>query len=156
MPFDGAILCKEEVMSASGHLKSFFDEFVNCLNCNLRIKRELVTSFDVNNDPFFTCLNCNKSNPFLVKRFNLMFKTDQSALENKQQSLYLRPETAPGMIINYKKISHLLGKKLPFGLAQVGKSFRNEVAFGNFTFRIKEFEQMEVEFFFHPQLDNID
>jgi glycyl-tRNA synthetase len=154
-PFSSAILTKEEVVAASGHLENFFDEMVTCQNCNFRFRIDIISlnnQGDKNN--FFNCLNCKSTSLYKPTRFNLMFKTTQSANEQKKTFLYLRPETAQGIIINFSNIKRFLHKKLPFGIAQVGKSFRNEIAFSNGIFRIKEFQQMELEFFYDPKSDS--
>src|SRR3712207_3984108 len=99
------------------------------------------------------CPNCQKQNFTGIRRFNLMFKTFQGVTEDSKAEIYLRPETAQGIFVNFKNIARTSRKKVPFGIAQVGKSFRNEITPGNFTFRTREFEQMELEFFCKPGED---
>jgi glycyl-tRNA synthetase len=144
---DAAILMHPKVWEASGHVESFFDIYLDCLNCRKRIKVD---------DPALkkgtnTCPYCGKSGLTEPREFNLMFKTPFGAVEDKAPMVYLRPETAQGMFVNFINILDTKHPKLPFGLAQIGKAFRNEVTPGNFTFRTREFEQMEIEYFVHPK-----
>ncbi|MFA5311290.1 MAG: glycine--tRNA ligase, partial [Candidatus Omnitrophota bacterium] len=139
---DAAILMHPKVWEASGHVKNFFDLKSDCLSCRKRFKTE-------NLEDKAKCPECSgkltESRPF-----NLMFKTHQGPVEDTENELFLRPETAQGMFVNFANILDSRHPKLPFGLAQIGKSFRNEITPGNFTFRTREFEQMEIEYFVKP------
>jgi len=140
---DAAILMHPKVWEASGHVKNFFDLKSDCLSCRKRFKIEEIKDKT-------KCPECGgkltESRPF-----NLMFKTHQGPVEESENELYLRPETAQGMFVNFANIIDSRHPKLPFGLAQIGKSFRNEITPGNFTFRTREFEQMEIEYFVRPE-----
>ena len=141
---DASILNPPQVFEASGHLANFTDPLVDCRNCNSRHR------LDQLDDPN-TCPSCGKSGTFTEARaFNLMFKTHAGPVEDSGAVAYLRPETAQGMFINFSNVLQTSRKKPPFGIAQVGKSFRNEITPGNFVFRTREFEQMEMEFFVPP------
>ncbi len=140
---DCAILMHPKVWEASGHVHNFFDLKSDCKNCKKRFK-----SADLK-DPA-VCPECGGQLTD-ARPFNLMFKTYQGPVEETGNEIYLRPETAQGMFVNYLNVLDSRHPKLPFGLAQVGKSFRNEITPGNFTFRTREFEQMEIEYFVHPQ-----
>ncbi|MGK2959305.1 MAG: glycine--tRNA ligase [Acidimicrobiales bacterium] len=141
---DAAILSPPAVWEASGHLKNFTDPLVDCRNCNERYRLDQLEDPD-------TCLSCGKKGTFTeARQFNLMFKTNAGPVEGDATVAYLRPETAQGMFINFKNVLDSSRKKPPFGIAQVGKSFRNEITPGNFIFRTREFEQMELEFFVPP------
>ncbi|MBI1843702.1 MAG: glycine--tRNA ligase [Actinobacteria bacterium] len=141
---DAAILSPPAVWEASGHLQNFTDPLVDCRNCKERYR------LDQLEDPE-TCPNCGKVGTFTeARQFNLMFKTHAGPVEGDANTAYLRPETAQGMFINFKNVLDASRKKPPFGIAQVGKSFRNEITPGNFIFRTREFEQMELEFFVPP------
>ena len=141
---DAAILSPPQVWEASGHLENFSDPLVDCTECKTRHREDQLE--DLN-----TCPSCGKSGTFTEARaFNLMFKTQAGPVEGAGADVYLRPETAQGMFINFKNILETSRKKPPFGIAQVGKSFRNEITPGNFVFRTREFEQMELEFFVPP------
>jgi glycyl-tRNA synthetase len=138
---DASILNPPQVFEASGHLANFTDPLVDCKNCNARHR------LDQLEDPN-TCPSCNKAGTFTEARaFNLMFKTNAGPVEDAGAVAYLRPETAQGMFTNFANVLQTSRKKPPFGIAQVGKSFRNEITPGNFVFRTREFEQMEMEFF---------
>ncbi|MCX5706697.1 MAG: glycine--tRNA ligase [Candidatus Omnitrophica bacterium] len=140
---DAAILMHPKVWEASGHVKNFFDLKSDCKNCKKRFKTEELK--DKNKCP--ECAGVlTESRPF-----NLMFKTYQGAIEESGNEIYMRPETAQGMFVNFINILDSKHPKLPFGLAQIGKSFRNEITPGNFTFRTREFEQMEIEYFVDPK-----
>ena len=146
---DAAILMNPMVWKASGHIDSFYDTYLDCLNCKKRIKAD---------DPQLkkaskTCPYCNKSGLTDSRKFNLMFKTHVGPLEEENSLAYLRPETAQGIFVNFLNILDTTRKKLPFGIAQIGKAFRNEITPGNFTFRTREFEQMEIEYFVKPGID---
>ncbi len=141
---DASILSPPPVWEASGHLSNFTDPLVDCTECKTRHR------LDKLEDPN-TCPSCGKSGTFTEARnFNLMFKTHAGPVEGAGHEVYLRPETAQGMFLNFKNVLETSRKKPPFGIAQIGKSFRNEITPGNFVFRTREFEQMEMEFFVPP------
>jgi len=148
---DSSIIMSEQVFVASGHLKGFVDLLVDCPSCK---KRSRIDKLEKKSKDIYLCLECNKeidlkkSKP---RKFNLMFKTNVSATEDEPFYAYLRPETAQGIFINFSNVLNVTHKKLPLGIAQIGKAFRNEVTGGNFIFRMKEFEQMEIEYFTHPK-----
>ena len=171
---DSSILMNPEVWVASGHVGSFSDPLIDCKECKSRFRADkLIEDFyfennlgDINVDGLenekveelikeknICCPNCKKQNFTPIRRFNLMFKTFQGVTEDSKSEIYLRPETAQGIFVNFKNIARTSRKKIPFGIAQVGKSFRNEITPGNFTFRTREFEQMELEFFCKPGED---
>ncbi|MDP2044251.1 MAG: glycine--tRNA ligase [Candidatus Omnitrophota bacterium] len=139
---DAAILMHPKVWEASGHIENFFDLKSDCKNCKKRLKTAELE------DPK-KCPECG-GELMEARPFNLMFKTHQGAVEDASNTVFLRPETAQGMFVNFLNILDSKHPKLPFGLAQVGKSFRNEITPGNFTFRTREFEQMEIEYFCRP------
>ncbi|MEY2589587.1 MAG: glycyl-tRNA synthetase [Acidimicrobiaceae bacterium] len=141
---DAAILSPPAIWEASGHLKNFTDPLVDCRSCNERFR------LDKLDDPG-TCPSCGAKDSFTeARQFNLMFKTHAGPVEDTAADVYLRPETAQGMFTNFMNVLNTTRKKPPFGIAQVGKSFRNEITPGNFVFRTREFEQMEMEFFVPP------
>jgi glycyl-tRNA synthetase len=141
---DAAILSPPAVWRASGHLQSFTDPLVDCRVCKERFRSDQLE------DPS-TCPNCGAPDSFTeARQFNLMFKTHAGPVEDEGAVAYLRPETAQGMFVNFKNVLETSRKKPPFGIAQMGKSFRNEITPGNFIFRTREFEQMELEFFVPP------
>ncbi len=141
---DASILSPPAVWAASGHLQNFTDPLVDCKNCNDRFREDQL------DDPLL-CPNCGAKDSFTEARaFNLMFKTQAGPIEGAGHDVYLRPETAQGMFINFKNVLETSRKRPPFGIAQVGKSFRNEITPGNWVFRTREFEQMELEFFVPP------
>jgi glycyl-tRNA synthetase len=141
---DAAVLGPPAIWEASGHLANFTDPLVDCKNCKERHR------LDKLEDPN-TCPSCGKSGTFTeARQFNLMFKTYAGPVEGAGAEVYLRPETAQGMFLNFKNVLETSRKRPPFGIAQVGKSFRNEITPGNFVFRTREFEQMEMEFFVPP------
>ena len=141
---DVAILAPPQVFEASGHLANFTDPLVDCTNCQTRHRQDQLENPD-------TCPSCGKKGTFTEARaFNLMFKTHAGPIEGAGAEVYLRPETAQGMFVNFSNVLQTSRKKPPFGIAQVGKSFRNEITPGNFVFRTREFEQMELEFFVPP------
>ena len=141
---DAAILSPPAIWEASGHLASFTDPLVDCRNCRERFR------LDKLDDPRL-CPNCGAKDSFTeARQFNLMFKTHAGPVENEGAVAYLRPETAQGMFVNFKNVLETSRKRPPFGIAQIGKSFRNEITPGNFVFRTREFEQMEMEFFVPP------
>jgi len=141
---DTSILMHPRVWEASGHLKGFADPLSECKNCNQRWR--------VDDLPGDSCPSCGGelTEP---RMFNLMFKTFMGPVEEDSNVVYLRPETAQGMFVNFQNVLNTTRKKLPFGIAQIGKSFRNEITTGNFIFRSREFEQMEIEFFVKPGTD---
>ena len=141
---DSAIIQSPQVWEASGHLTQFNDPLVECTNCNARHR------LDKLDDPE-QCPTCGKTGTFTEpKDFNLMFKTHMGPIAAEDNVVYLRPETAQGIFTNFENVRRVSRKKLPFGIAQIGKSFRNEITPGQFVFRTREFEQMEMEFFTHP------
>jgi len=141
---DAAILGPPQVFEASGHLANFSDPLVDCRKCKQRFREDHLE------DPA-TCPNCGATDSLTEARaFNLMFKTFAGPVEGSGAEVYLRPETAQGMFVNFANVLQTSRKKPPFGIAQVGKSFRNEITPGNFIFRTREFEQMELEFFVPP------
>ncbi|MGN1398805.1 MAG: glycine--tRNA ligase [Erysipelotrichaceae bacterium] len=166
-----AILMNPEVWVATGHLKNFSDPLIDCKKCKSRyradqlieqyatqeVKVESMTPADMveyikNNQ--IACPNCGGMDFTDIRQFNLMFKTFQGVIEDSKNTVYLRPETAQGMFVNFKNVQRTMRKKLPFGIGQIGKSFRNEITPGNFIFRTREFEQMEMEFFCKPGEDD--
>ena len=157
---DSAILMNPQTWVASGHIGGFSDPLMDCKECKTRHRADnLIEDFDGTNvvgwsneqmtdyirDHEICCPNCGKSNFTDIRQFNLMFKTFQGVTEDTKSELYLRPETAQGIFVNFSNIQRTTRKKIPFGVAQVGKSFRNEITPGNFIFRVREFEQMELE-----------
>jgi glycyl-tRNA synthetase len=141
---DASILSPPAVWEASGHLANFTDPLVDCKECKERFR------LDKLDDPN-TCPNCGATGSFTeARQFNLMFKTHAGPVEGKGHEVYLRPETAQGMFLNFANVLNTSRRKPPFGLAQIGKSFRNEITPGNFVFRTREFEQMEMEYFVPP------
>lgn len=145
---DASILSPPAVWKASGHLENFSDPLVDCKECNERFREDQLE--DLN-----TCPACGATGSFTEARaFNLMFKTHAGPVEGEGHDVYLRPETAQGMFTNFKLVQETARKKPPFGIAQIGKSFRNEITPGNFVFRTREFEQMEMEYFVPPQEAN--
>jgi glycyl-tRNA synthetase len=143
---DAAILMRSEVWKASGHAESFFDIYLDCLHCKKRIKVDDPALKKASN----TCPYCGEPGLTDPREFNLMFKTFVGPVENAASQIYLRPETAQGIFVNFNNVLNSSHRKLPFGIAQIGKAFRNEVTTGNFTFRSREFEQMEIEYFVPP------
>jgi glycyl-tRNA synthetase len=142
---DSAILQAREVWRASGHEEVFTDPLVECRNCNARHRVDKLA------DPG-TCPTCGKSGTFTEPRnFNLMFRTHMGPVDSDDNLIYLRPETAQGIFTNFENVRRTNRLKLPFGIAQVGKSFRNEITPGQFVFRTREFEQMEMEYFVRPE-----
>ena len=142
---DASILAPPAVWEASGHLANFSDPLVDCRSCQERFR------LDKLDDPE-TCPSCGVAGAFTEAReFNLMFKTHAGPIEGAGHEVYLRPETAQGMFINFQNVLNTSRMKPPFGIAQVGKSFRNEITPGNFVFRTREFEQMEMEYFVPPE-----
>jgi len=141
---DAAILSPPAVWRASGHLESFTDPLVDCRNCKERFRLDQLEDPD-------TCPNCGKHGTFTeARQFNLLFKTHAGPVEDEGSVAYLRPETAQGMFVDFKAVMETSRKRPPFGIAQIGKAFRNEITPGNFIFRTREFELMEVEYFVPP------
>ncbi len=166
---DASILMNPKVWEASGHLKTFNDPLMDCKKCNTRHRADqLIEEFDASVDVesmsdadmynYITenkvpCPSCGKTDFTEIRKFNLMLKTFQGVVENEANAIYLRPETAQGIFVNFKNVQRSTRKKVPFGICQVGKSFRNEITPGNFIFRTREFEQMEMQFFCEPGTD---
>ncbi len=170
---DSAILMNPQVWVASGHVGGFSDPLMDCKQCKTRHRadkliedwaaenNEAVNPATMSNEEMFNfikekkivCPSCGSGDFTDIRKFNLMFKTFQGVTEDSTSELYLRPETAQGIFVNFKNIARTTRKKLPFGVGQIGKSFRNEITPGNFIFRIREFEQMELEFFCKPGTD---
>ena len=171
---DCAILMNPQVWVASGHVGGFSDPLMDCKECKARFRadklvedhmtengaevasadgwtNEQLMDYITNNN--IVCPKCGKLNYTEIRKFNLMFKTFQGITEDSSSEIYLRPETAQGIFVNFKNVPRSSRKKVPFGIAQIGKSFRNEITPGNFTFRTREFEQMELEFFCKPGTD---
>ncbi len=141
---DAAILSPPQIWEASGHLANFSDPLVDCRNCGARHRLDKLDDAD-------QCPTCGMRDQFTEPRqFNLMFKTHAGPVEGAGHEVYLRPETAQGMFVNFANVQYTSRKKPPFGIAQIGKSFRNEITPGNFVFRTREFEQMEMEYFVPP------
>ena len=165
---DSAILMNPQTWVASGHLGGFSDPLMDCRECKTRHRADnLIEDFDGTNvagwsneqmmdyikEHAIACPQCGKHDFTDIRQFNLMFKTFQGVTEDSKNELYLRPETAQGIFVNFANIQRTTRKKVPFGVAQIGKSFRNEITPGNFIFRVREFEQMELEFFCKPGTD---
>ncbi len=172
---DCAILMNPQTWVASGHLGGFSDPLMDCKACHERFRADdLIEDYmekngiktegslegwslqemkDYIEDNDIPCPNCGKHDFTDIRQFNLMFKTFQGVTEDAKNTVYLRPETAQGIFVNFKNVQRTSRKKIPFGIAQIGKSFRNEITPGNFTFRTREFEQMELEFFCEPDTD---
>lgn len=164
---DSAILMNPQTWVASGHVGGFSDPLMDCKDCKTRHRADkLIEDFgadpngmtleqmaDFIKENKVACPDCGGTNFTDIRKFNLMFKTFQGVTEDAKNELYLRPETAQGIFVNFANIARTTRKKIPFGVAQIGKSFRNEITPGNFTFRTREFEQMELEFFCKPDTD---
>ena len=170
---DAAILMNPETWVASGHVGGFSDPLIDCKECKTRHRAdklieewahengkdmiadgmtdEAMVNFINDND--IVCPNCGKRNFTSIRKFNLMFKTFQGVTEDSKAEIFLRPETAQGIFVNFKNVQRTTRRKIPFGIAQIGKAFRNEITPGNFIFRTREFEQMELEFFCKPGTD---
>lgn len=167
---DAAVLMNPKTWEASGHLTNFNDPMLDCKQCKSRHRADKLIEEQVGEEkltqaidgmPFdqmeslmkehnVVCPTCGANDFTSIRQFNLMFKTFQGVTESSSDEIYLRPETAQGIFVNFKNVQRSMRKKLPFGIAQIGKSFRNEITPGNFTFRTREFEQMEMEFFCKP------
>ena len=170
---DAAILMNPETWVASGHLSSFSDPLIDCKECKTRHRADKLIEewahehgedviadgwsdeelINYINEHKIPCPNCGKSNFTNIRKFNLMFKTFQGVTEDTTSTVYLRPETAQGIFVDFKNVLRTTRKRMPMGIAQIGKAFRNEITPGNFTFRTREFEQMELEFFCKPGTD---
>ena len=165
---DAAILMNPQTWVASGHVGGFSDPLMDCKECKARFRADKLIEEeggvsadgwtdqqmkDFIEEKDIKCPKCGKHNFTDIRKFNLMFKTFQGVTEDAKSELYLRPETAQGIFVNFKNVQRTTRKKIPFGIAQVGKSFRNEITPGNFIFRTREFEQMELEFFCKPGED---
>lgn len=170
---DCAILMNRNVWVASGHLGNFADPLTDCKECKTRYRADQIaeefaaTTGDVqnigsmNNDELYRYINdkkvpcpgCGKTNFTPIRQFNMMFKTYQGVTDDSKAEIFLRPETAQGIFVNFRNVQRTTRRKIPFGIGQVGKAFRNEITPGNFTFRTREFEQMELEFFCQPGTD---
>lgn len=165
---DSAIIMNPETWVASGHVGGFSDPLMDCKACKTRHRADnLIEDFDGTNCAGWTnvqmsdyikekaipCPDCGATDFTDIRQFNLMFKTYQGVTEDTKSELYLRPETAQGIFVNFANIQRSQRKKVPFGVGQIGKSFRNEITPGNFIFRVREFEQMELEFFCKPGTD---
>lgn len=171
---DAAILMNPKVWEASGHTSGFSDPLIDCKKCKTRHRADKMIEawgFDNGQDIIadgwsdkrlrdflyennIICPNCGALDYTEIRQFNLMFKTFQGVTEDKQSEIYLRPETAQGIFVNFNNVLRSTRKKIPFGIAQTGKAFRNEITPGNFIFRTREFEQMEIEFFCEPKEDD--
>ena len=167
---DSAILMNSKIWVASGHVGGFSDPLMDCKKCGARFRADKliedfshgeVTADGWSNDQIMeyikknhiVCPECGSDNFTDIRKFNLMFKTNQGVLESEKNTVYLRPETAQGIFVNFKNVQRTTRRKVPFGIGQIGKSFRNEITPGNFIFRTREFEQMELEFFCKPDTD---
>jgi len=170
---DAAILMNPETWVASGHVSGFSDPLIDCKDCKTRHRADKLIEEWAHNkgndliadgmtdeelvnfikDNKIECPNCGKQNFTSIRKFNLMFKTFQGVTEDSKSEIFLRPETAQGIFVNFKNVVRTTRRKLPMGIAQIGKAFRNEITPGNFTFRTREFEQMELEFFCKPGTD---
>lgn len=144
---DAAILMHPQVWKASGHLDGFSDPLIQCRDCKMRCRA------DEHPESQAKCPYCQSSNVTEAKAFHLMFKTFIGAMEDSSCEIYLRPETAQGIFVNFENVATSMRKKIPFGIAQIGKSFRNEITPGHFIFRMREFEQMEMQYFVQPGKD---
>lgn len=145
---DAAILMHPTVWKASGHVDGFSDPLVDCKKCKNRFREDTAVV-----DGQVTCPRCGSTEVTESRQFNLMFATHMGPVADEGSTVYLRPETAQGIFVNFENVATSMRKKIPFGIAQIGKSFRNEITPGNFTFRTREFEQMEMQFFVQPGTD---
>jgi len=166
MGLDSSILMHPRVWEASGHIESFSDPLVDCRKCKERFRgdkiieehlgikeaagKSLKEISDIIKKHKLPCPNCGASDFTAAREFNLMFRTHQGVIEEESSIVYMRPETAQGIFVNFRNISAIMRKKIPFGVAQIGKAFRNEITPGNFIYRTREFEQMEIEYFIKP------
>jgi len=143
---DASILMHPKVWEASGHVEGFTDPLVDCRNCKQRFRADMVEGTK--------CPACGKEALTEERMFNLMFKTHMGPVEDETAQVYLRPETAQGIFVNFLNVQTAMRRKIPFGIAQIGKAFRNEITPGNFIFRTREFEQMEMQYFVKPGTDD--
>ena len=171
---DAGILMNPQVWVASGHVGGFSDPLIDCKSCKSRFRADKLIEEDLENkgkpdvivdgwsnekledyvvENHVKCPECGKEDFTKIRQFNLMFQTYQGVTEDSKAIIYMRPETAQGIFVNFKNVQRTSRKKLPFGIAQIGKAFRNEITPGNFIFRTREFEQMEIEFFCKPGED---
>jgi len=161
---EAAVIMSPKVWEASGHLEVFTDPLVECLNCHQRFRADHLpgfhvqsgheeddTTLDMEHAP--KCPNCGQTSFTQPRNFHLMFKTNMGPIEDAEHTAYLRPETAQAMFVDFVTVQQVSRKKVPFGIAQIGRSFRNEITPGNFIYRLREFEQMEMEFFVEPGTD---
>ena len=154
---DAAILMHPRVWEASGHVAGFTDPLVDCRNCKRRFRADDGSIKGTPGTPDSQCPSCGMKGTLSEPRlFNLMFKTFMGPVEESASVVYLRPETAQGIFVNFLNVQQSTRQKVPFGIAQIGKAFRNEITPGNFTFRTREFEQMEMQFFVDPQADHME
>ncbi len=144
---DAALIMNPKVWEASGHLKNFSDALIECKNCHHRFRTDSLTM----DGGYYVCTDCNGREFTEAKSFNLMFKTSIGLSEDAANVVYFRPETAQGMFVDFKNVLNTNRKQVPFGIAQIGKAFRNEITPGNFIFRTREFEQMEIEYFIYEK-----
>ena len=153
---DSGILMHPKIWEASGHIEEFHDPLVDCKQCKARFRAdELITDFELADWSAIQCPTCGTTGNLTEPRqFNLMFKTHMGPVENEGDIAYLRPETAQGIYVNYLLVQGAMRKKVPFGIAQIGKAFRNEIVARNFIFRTREFEQMEMQYFVKPGTDD--
>src|SRR3989344_2724980 len=163
---DASILMNPKVWEASGHVSNFNDPLIDCKKCKQRFRGDKLLEEKLGIEAAavlkldqiqpmlmaekIACPHCGNCDWTPAKKFNLMFKTQQGVIEGEGTDIYLRPETAQGIFVNFKNVAQTTRMRLPFGIAQIGKAFRNEITPGNFTFRTREFEQMEIEYFFDP------
>ncbi|MBE0539220.1 MAG: glycine--tRNA ligase [Ignavibacterium sp.] len=153
---DASILMHPKVWEASGHVENFTDPMVDCKECKARFRADQIEGSDCGNRAYKgrKAIKCFEEGKFTeARQFNLMFKTFLGALENEDSAVFLRPETAQGIYVNFLNVKDSTRQKLPFGIAQIGKAFRNEINTKNFLFRTREFEQMEMQFFINPSAD---
>lgn len=172
---DSAIIMNSQIWEASGHLKGFSDPLMDCKECHERFRADkIIEDYNMKrgiaiegavdswshekmkkyiDDNNIVCPTCGKHNYTDIRHFNLMFRTYQGVTEDSKNAVYLRPETAQGIFVNFKNVQRTSRKKIPFGIGQIGKAFRNEITPGNFIFRTREFEQMELQFFCEPDTD---
>ncbi|MDF2909310.1 MAG: glycine--tRNA ligase, partial [Sporolactobacillus laevolacticus] len=170
---DASILMNPKTWEASGHITNFNDPMIDCKKCKSRFRADKLIESNIPQEELpgavdgldfatmeqlieahqIACPECGEHDFTSIRQFNLMFKTYQGVTETAKDEIYLRPETAQGIFVNFKNVQRTMRKKIPFGIGQVGKSFRNEITPGNFTFRIREFEQLELEFFCKPGED---
>jgi len=153
---DSGILMNPKIWEASGHVGAFNDPLIDCKKCNARFRTDEFENYKTLNWEKTQCLNCgSKGNLTEPRQFNLMFKTHMGPVEETGSEVYLRPETAQGIYVNYLLVQGSMRLKIPFGIAQIGKAFRNEIIARNFIFRTREFEQMEMQYFVKPGSDDI-